>query len=55
MDHCQSLPSPRLPPKICDYILDYLWDDHKTLKVCSLVTREWLPTTRRHLFHSVRI
>ncbi|KZT07927.1 uncharacterized protein LAESUDRAFT_758060 [Laetiporus sulphureus 93-53] len=55
MDHRLSLPSPCLPAEICDYILDYLWDDHKTLQVCSLVTREWLPETRRHLFHFVRI
>ncbi|KZT07925.1 uncharacterized protein LAESUDRAFT_88674 [Laetiporus sulphureus 93-53] len=54
-DHRLSLPSPRLPTEICDYILDYLWDDHKTLKVCSRVTREWLPRTRKHLFHSVRM
>ncbi|KZT07926.1 uncharacterized protein LAESUDRAFT_724403 [Laetiporus sulphureus 93-53] len=55
MDHHPSLPSPRLPTEICDYILDHLWDDHKTLKVCSLVTREWLPTTRKHLFDFVGI
>ncbi|KZT03273.1 uncharacterized protein LAESUDRAFT_704873 [Laetiporus sulphureus 93-53] len=50
-----GLPSPRLPFEICDYILDHLWDDRKTLKVCSRVTREWLPTTRKHLFHFIRI
>ncbi|KZT07965.1 uncharacterized protein LAESUDRAFT_89934 [Laetiporus sulphureus 93-53] len=55
MDCHLSLPLPRLPPEICDYVLDHLWDDHKTLKVCSLVTREWLPTTRKHLFHSIRL
>ncbi|KZT07928.1 uncharacterized protein LAESUDRAFT_88701 [Laetiporus sulphureus 93-53] len=55
MDHHPSLPSPRLPTEICDHILDHLWNDRKTLKVCSLVTREWLPTTRKHLFSFVRI
>ncbi|KZT07966.1 uncharacterized protein LAESUDRAFT_89935 [Laetiporus sulphureus 93-53] len=55
MDHHLSLPSPRLPSEICDYILDHLWDNHKTLQICSLVTREWLPKTRKHLFHSIHI
>ncbi|KZT07930.1 uncharacterized protein LAESUDRAFT_724407 [Laetiporus sulphureus 93-53] len=55
MDHHPSLSSPCLPTEICDYILDHLWDDHETLKVCSRVTREWLPTTRKHLFSFVFI
>ncbi|KZT07955.1 uncharacterized protein LAESUDRAFT_650112, partial [Laetiporus sulphureus 93-53] len=50
-----QLSTPRLPLEMCDHILDYLWDDHKTLRSCSHVTREWLPTTRMHLFHHVRI
>ncbi|KZT07962.1 uncharacterized protein LAESUDRAFT_811795, partial [Laetiporus sulphureus 93-53] len=55
MDHQLNLPSPRLPPEICDYILDHLRDDRKTLKVCSRVTREWLSRTRKHIFHFVLI
>ncbi|KAI0924174.1 hypothetical protein AcW2_005127 [Taiwanofungus camphoratus] len=46
---------PNLPPEICDYILDYLWDDPRTLRACSLTCRAWLPTTRLHLFHSMHL
>ncbi|KZT07005.1 uncharacterized protein LAESUDRAFT_652307, partial [Laetiporus sulphureus 93-53] len=45
----------RLPQEIHDAILDHLHADFLTLKVCSLVCRAWLPTTRLHLFHSIRL
>ncbi|CCM01357.1 uncharacterized protein FIBRA_03407 [Fibroporia radiculosa] len=46
---------PPLPFEVHDYILDHLWDDHRTLKICSLTWRAWLPTTRFHLFGSIHI
>ncbi|PCH36380.1 hypothetical protein WOLCODRAFT_166882 [Wolfiporia cocos MD-104 SS10] len=45
----------RLPPEITDFIIDFLHDDTRTLKACSLVCHSWLPATRYHLFDSVRI
>ncbi|KAI0924175.1 hypothetical protein AcW2_005128 [Taiwanofungus camphoratus] len=45
--------SPRLPPELCDYILDYLWDCPSALAACGLACRAWLATTRLHLFRSV--
>ncbi|GBE77414.1 hypothetical protein BKA93DRAFT_52362 [Sparassis latifolia] len=48
-------PSPRLPPEMCDIILDHLWDDVPTLAACSLAYRQWLPTTRLHLFNTVSL
>lgn len=36
--------------EIWDMILDQLHQDKITLRKCSLVTREWLPTCRYHIF-----
>jgi len=44
-----------LPQEICDNILDHLWDDRETLKICSLASRAWLNTTRLHIFRTVHI
>jgi hypothetical protein len=40
----------RIPPEIVDQIIDYFHNDPKTLKACSLVAREWIPSARLHLF-----
>lgn len=41
------------PLEIIDMILDHLFDDPVTLKVCSSVCHAWLPCTRYHLFHTI--
>ncbi|GJE90791.1 F-box protein [Phanerochaete sordida] len=46
---------PVLPPELFDETLDHLWDDAKTLRVCSLVCRSWVPSTRLHLFRTIRL
>ena len=40
----------RVPPEIVDQIIDYFHNDPNTLKACSLVAREWIPSARLHLF-----
>jgi len=40
----------RIPPEIVDRIIDYVHDDVKTLTACSLIARDWVPSTRLHLF-----
>jgi len=42
-----------LPPEILDLIADQLHDESTTLKACCLVSRSWIPRTRRHLFAHV--
>ena len=42
-----------LPPEILDYIIDLLYDERKTLKECCLVSKSWVPRTRKHLFAEV--
>ncbi|KAH9941343.1 hypothetical protein B0H21DRAFT_753234 [Amylocystis lapponica] len=44
-----------VPPELCDRTIDYLWDDPRALRACSLTCRAWLPSTRLHLFHSISL
>ncbi|KAI8982881.1 hypothetical protein BD414DRAFT_463930 [Trametes punicea] len=44
-----------LPPELCDYTIDYLWDDVESLRACSLTCKAWLPSSRYHLFRNVRL
>lgn len=43
----------RLPPEVSDCIIDLLHSEHKTLKVCCLVSKSWVPRVRKHLFAEV--
>lgn len=38
-----------VPPEICDYVIDHLHNDKKSLQACSLTCRDWVPTSRYHL------
>ena len=42
-----------LPPEIIDLIVDYLYDESNTLKACGVVSKSWVPRTRKHLFAHV--
>ena len=44
---------PTLPPEILDLIVDHLGGEPITLKSCCLVSNQWVPRTRRHLFARV--
>ena len=45
--------NPSLPPEIFDYIVDLLYDNQEALRECCLVSRSWIPRTRKHLFANV--
>ncbi|KAF9789198.1 hypothetical protein BJ322DRAFT_1000595, partial [Thelephora terrestris] len=45
---------PYLPPEILDLVTDNLSDEPSTLKACCLVSKSWVPRTRKHLFASVK-
>lgn len=47
-------PSP-LPAELIDAILIHLPTDHSALRVCSQLSRAWLPWTRIRLFYRIRI
>ena len=42
-----------LPPEILDLIADLMHDDPDALKKCCLVSKSWIPRTRRHLFAEI--
>lgn len=44
-----------LPPELVDEAIDHLWDDTQTLRACSLTCRAWVPSSRLHLFRTVRV
>jgi hypothetical protein len=46
---------PRLPQETSDYIVDLLHDERETLRSCCLVSKSWVPRSRRHLFGMIRL
>ena len=42
-----------LPLEILDYIGGHLFDNPTALKACCLVSKSWVPQTRKHLFFRV--
>ena len=47
--------TPRVSQEIFDEILDYLAadSDFGSLQSCALVSKRWVPSCRRHLFHTI--
>ena len=45
---------PHLPPETLDYIVDLLHDEPETLERCCLVSKSWMPRTRKHLFADIK-
>ena len=48
-----TMSNPRLPPELLDHIFDLLHDTRSALKNCCLVSRSWIPRTRRYLFANI--
>jgi len=46
---------PYLPPETLDHIVDFLHDDVNALKDCCLVSKSWIPRTRKHIFAEVEL
>ncbi|KAF8879957.1 hypothetical protein BD779DRAFT_1446614 [Infundibulicybe gibba] len=44
-----------VPPELVDFIIDHLHDDRKSLTCCSLVSRHWLPASRKNLYRKLRL
>ena len=43
-----------LPQEIIDHIIDILHDEPETLNACCLVSKSWIPQTRKYLFADIR-
>ncbi|KAI0792425.1 hypothetical protein C8Q75DRAFT_752792 [Abortiporus biennis] len=46
---------PRLPQELIDTIVYYLYDDKESIKQCSITGRSFLYSSRRILFHSIKV
>ena len=46
---------PRFPPETLDHIVDHLQDDLGALTQCCLVSKSWVPRTRRYLFAHIKL
>jgi hypothetical protein len=44
-----------IPNETQDRILDFLHDSKPALKACALVCKTWLPTSRYHLVHAIKL
>ena len=49
-----TMSNPHLPAELLDCIVDFLHDSKTALRNCCLVSKQWIPRTRRHLFSDVR-
>lgn len=47
--------SPRLPPELTDYAIDFLHDDVPSLRALALAAHTTLPSARYHLFYSASL
>ena len=47
------MPNSHLLPEIFDHIADLLHDQPETLERCCLVSKSWVPRTRKHLFAQI--
>ena len=43
-----------LPAELLDHVVDHLHDTEDALRNCCLVSKSWIPRTRKHLFINVR-
>ena len=48
------MPNPYLPAELLDHIVDLIHDSKTTLRNCCLVSKSWIPRTRKHLFADIR-
>jgi hypothetical protein len=45
---------PRLPAEMLDHVVDLLHDTEDALGNCCLVSKSWVPRTRKHLFADIK-
>ena len=46
---------PHLPAELLDHVVDLLQDEGDALENCCLVSKSWIPRSRRHLFNRMRL
>ena len=48
-----TIPRPPLPPELLDHVVDFLHDSSDALQSCCLVSKSWIPRTRKHIFANI--
>ena len=48
-----AMPNPSFPQEILDSIVDHLHENRDALEGCCLVSKSWIPRTRKHLFAEI--
>lgn len=46
-------PQPTVPQELIDVIIDYLYNDHPSLRACALVASSWSGRSQQHLFSRI--
>ena len=50
-----SNPHLNLPPELLDHVVDLLHNNEHALRNCCLVSKSWIPRTRKHLFADISL
>ena len=50
-----TMSNPYLPAEMLDHVVDHSYDTKPALRNCCLVSKSWIPHTRRHLFTYVEL
>jgi len=50
-----TMSNPRLPADMLDHVVDHLHDEKCALRNCCLVSRSWIPRTRKYLFADIKL
>lgn len=50
-----TVPTPYLPAELLDQIVNHLHDKPILLKKCGLVSKSWIPRTRKYLFANIAL
>ena len=48
-----TMSNPHLPAELLDHIVDLLHDTEYALRNCCLISKAWIPRTRKHLFAEI--
>lgn len=51
----EARPPASFPYELVDEVLDFLWDDHRTLAACSLVCKSWMKSSYYHRFERLSL
>lgn len=51
----RNFTAPPLPPELIDHVIDELWNDTRSLRICTLVCNSWRISSQWHLFQRIHV